>query len=272
MFWTILIALNFNFSKIYADCINCESPKEQSVHRSIDLPDIEKELIHIEKINYKKNSDASYCKRPTEMLDTIVLHHSATSTLTTPIEINNHHINRTSNDQAWYMTGYSYLINSPYQGNSTPAPKVSEGRPLDIVGSHAGSFAFLQMDSIQKKIWDDGLIICGTESGPFTKDPTLVKDSKIKANVTTIGVVVIGNYAPFSAYNPGGYDPKSPRLVSEETLDMIARLSCQIQKQLPRVKNLKWHSQFKQTSCPGDLVKQIEKIKTISKDYGCEFF
>lgn len=230
------------------------------------------ELIEIKTIDYEKNPNATYCKRPIEMIDTIVIHHSASSSLTTPTEINHHHINRSSNGNEWYMVGYSYLINAPYKGNSSPELQVTQGRPLDIVGSHAGSFSFTKMNNEQKKMWNDELIKCGKPEQEFKVDQDLINGEKIKTNVTSIGVVVIGNYAPFSPYNPGGYDPKSPRNPTLETLDAIARLSCQLQKSYPRMKNIKWHSYYKDTSCPGNLRERINKIISLSKEYGCEFF
>src|SRR6478672_13206608 len=121
------------------------------------------------------------------------------------------------------MIAYSYVINSPYAGGSAPRARVTEGRPLDIVGAHAGSNVFIPMNADQKKMWDDGKVTCGKENGDFKVDPTMVQDGKIKANITTIGLVVIGNYSPFSKTNPNGYPKKNPRYPTKQTQDMIAR-------------------------------------------------
>lgn len=206
------------------------------------------------------------------MVDTIVLHHSETPSGTTPREINRFHLNRGTPDDPWYMVAYSYQVNTPYAGNTRPSPRVTEGRPLDIVGAHAGSNAFVPMDAEQKRMWDEGQIVCGKEGGDFTVDRGLLDSrGRIKANVTTVGIVVIGNYAPFSRYNPNGYSARNPRLPTQNTLDMLARLSCQLQKKYPRMKNIKWHSLYHPTTCPGKIKDYVGQIRTMARGYGCEF-
>lgn len=229
------------------------------------------DLIPINTETYPRNNQASFCTRPIEMVDTVVIHHSETPTESTPLEINEFHLNRGTPEDPWYMIAYSYAINSPYKNESLPIPVVTEGRPLEIVGAHAGSEAFVEMDEVQKKNWDEGKILCGKENGEFKQDPKLLKDGKIKANVTTIGVVVIGNYAPFSRNNLGGYSKKNPRFPTDETQDMVARLSCQLQKKYPRIKSIKWHNFYHSTTCPGTIKKYIGQIKAKAKGYGCDF-
>lgn len=204
-------------------------------------------------------------------MDTIVLHHSETPQTDSPERINEFHLARGTANDPWYMIGYSYTINAPYPGDSQPRMRVTEGRPMNLVGSHAGSNVFLPMDAEQKRIWDEGKITCGKENGEFKVDPTLVKDGKIKANVTTIGLVVIGNYAPFSRTNPNGYSRRNPRYPTRATLDLIARMACQLQKKHPRIKNIKWHNYYRPTSCPGTIQQYIGRIKTLARNYGCEF-
>jgi len=251
--------------------VDCSTQKSPLSLPNLDLPSLSSDLINIEKVKYKTNKKASYCKRPTEMIDTIVIHHSGTSSKSTPEEINDYHVNRVSGDDLWYMIGYSFIINSPYAGNKVPPARVTEGRPMDIVGSHAGSGAFVSMNEEQQKIWDENKILCGKEGGVFSKDLSLINGGNIKANVTTIGVVVMGNYAPFDQYNPGGYSRNRPRHPTPQTLDMIARLSCQIQKTYPKIKTIKWHSFYKDTDCPGDIKLYIDAIIKLTKEYGCEF-
>ncbi len=229
------------------------------------------ELVPIEQVFYERNPKAKFCKRPIEMVDTIVLHHSETTSLTTPERINEFHLARGTKDDPWYMIAYSYVINSPYSQQKNPRTRVTEGRPLGLVGAHAGSNAYVSMDEEQKRIWELGQITCGTEGSEFKKDPELVKNNKIKANVTTLAIVVIGNYAPFSKTNPNGYSISNPRYPTLITQDLIARLSCQLQKDYPRIKNIKWHNFYMATSCPGTIQKYIEKIKLLSRNYGCEF-
>lgn len=229
------------------------------------------ELIPIEQVRYERNSKAKFCKRPIEMIDTIVLHHTESPSTTTPERINDFHLLRGTKDDPWYMIAYSYVINSPYSGENIPRSRVTEGRPLEIVGAHAGSNVFVSMDEEQKRIWDQNQITCGTENTEFKVDPEMVRDGKIKANVTTLGVVVIGNYAPFSRTNPGGYRPENPRNPTSLTLDLIAKLSCQLQKNYPKIKNIKWHNFYMPTTCPGTVKKYVENIKLKSRNYGCEF-
>jgi hypothetical protein len=170
------------------------------------------------------------------------------------------------------MVAYTFQVNTPYAGNKNPKPRITEGRPLDIVGAHAGSQAFVPMNPEQKRIWDEGQITCGVEGGNFNVDPKqLNSKGYIKANVTTIGVDVIGNYAPFSRDNPDGYRRSSPRNPSENTLDMLARLSCQLQKKYPRMTKLRWHNFYHTTSCPGTIKEFVPAIRDLAKGYGCTF-
>lgn len=229
------------------------------------------ELIDINYVNYERNTKASFCRRPTEMVDTIVIHHSETTSTATPEYINELHLARGSAEDPWYMIAYTYVINSPYAGNKVPTSKITEGRPIEIVGAHAGTNIFVPMSDLQKEIFEDKKIVCGKESEEPKFDPSIVQDGKIKANVTTIGVVVNGNYAPFSRTNPGGYSKRSPRYPTAKTQDMIARLSCQLQKKYPNMKNMRWHNYYHSTSCPGTIKSYIGQIKTLAKGYGCAF-
>lgn len=264
-----LILALASFSVTSQDCENC-APGYDPSPRVPDQP-WPFEYVNVYRPVYPRNSRASFCKRPAEMVDTIVLHHTATSSSAGPQDINRMHLNEGSAADPWYMVAYSYLINGAYPGQSRPDSTVYEGRPLDIVGAHAGSNIFVPMDANQRRLWNEGKITCGMENGPFTLNPTLVSNGMIKANVTTIGVSVIGNYAPRSISNPLGYSRSSPRVPSSATLDMIARLSCQLQKKYPNMKNIKWHSQYHSTECPGTIKNFIGQIKARARGIGCEF-
>lgn len=230
------------------------------------------ELVEIGTENYLRNGHASYCKRPVDMVDTIVFHHSETPSTTTPVEINDFHLNRGTPTDPWLMVAYSYQVNSPYAGNTNPVAKITQGRPLGIVGAHAGSAAFVPMNADQKRMWDEGQITCGVDGGVFGIDPKqLNSKGQIKANVTTIGVVVIGNYAPFSRANPNGFRRSAPRNPTSTTLDLLARLSCQLQKKYPKMKNLRWHNFYNSTTCPGTIKDFVPAIRTLAKGYGCAF-
>jgi len=268
--YLILLALAFP-KFVHADLIAEENFEYIYELPRSETPEWPEELIDIKYVDYKRNTHASFCTRPTEMIDTIVLHHSETSSTTTALQINNYHLARGTANDPWYMIAYTYVINSPYAGGSIPKPLLTEGRPIEIVGAHAGSNAFIPMDEVQKKLWEEKKVLCGKENQVPTFDPSGVKNGKIKANFTTVGVVVNGNYAPYSKHNPGGYSKRSPRYPTDDTQDMIARLSCQLQKKYPRIKNIKWHNFYNATTCPGSIKSYIGKIKTIAKGYGCEF-
>jgi hypothetical protein len=229
------------------------------------------EFTKIEKINYERNPKAKFCKRPIEMVDTIVIHHSATPSTFTPTKINELHLERGTSDDPWYMIAYSYAINSPYLGNNIPRLKVSEGRPLQLVGAHAGSDAFIPMSDSQKKIWANGEVTCGRENEEFRVDSELIRGDKIKANVTTIGLVIIGNYSPFNRLNPLGFSNSNPQILIKSGQDLAARISCQLQKKYPGIKYLKWHNFYMPTICPGTIEKSISNIRNLTRKYGCNF-
>jgi hypothetical protein len=229
------------------------------------------ELIPVAKAEYKRNQNAVFCLRPVEMVDTLVLHHSETSPETTPERINDYHLARGTPEDPWYMIAYSYVINSPYKGSNLPLPIITEGRPLGLVGAHAGTHAFVEMDEIQSKLWKEKKVLCGKENEEPQFDGKLEQAGKLKANITTIGVVITGNYAPYSTDNPSGYSRRSPRYPTRQTQDMVARLACQLQKKYPRMKYIKWHNFYHSTTCPGTIKSYIGQIKVMAKEYGCEF-
>lgn len=241
-------------------------------------------LIKLEAPAYDVNSKASFCIRPIEMIDTITIHHSEGRSTDTPISINNYHRTRGSSSDPWYMIGYSYVINTPYEGDTFPKSMASLGRPLTYVGAHAGSNIYLPMDEVQQKIWDSKKeVLCG-KVNKWVYDPTLVKNGKIKANVTTIGVVVVGNYSEFSGKkirNSRGKLVTNPypnlngdipaREPTDKAIDMIARLACQLQNEHKRIKNFSYHQQYHETSCPGSIHDYMKAIQAKAKEYGCEF-
>lgn len=285
-----ILLLSTTFSIHADDGSFCSVPDLSSFLPSVNLPSMpEEELIEITKVNYKRNLAASFCTRPVDMVDTIVIHHSETPSTNTAQDMNAYHLNRVSyktNDAGqfirnshgrkipdpWYMVGYSYVVNSAYPGATLPKPLVTEGRPLEIVGSHAGSAAFTKMDEDQKKMWADGKVQCGKTGGIFKVDPNQSSDGNIKANISSIGVVVVGNYAVKSSSNPNGYKPSNPRHPTLQTVDTLARLACQLQKKYPRMKTIKWHNFYTNTSCPGNLKNQVDQMKALAKGYGCEFY
>lgn len=266
----LLLILLMSLSAFADDCANCR--RGRAVPRVLNFnPEWPLEYIKVRKVNYERNPDASYCKRPVDVVDTIVLHHSETPSSVTPERINDFHLDRGTAADPWLMIAYSYVLNTPYPGESKPEMVMSEGRPLDIVGAHAGTNVFIPMTKDQAQAFKDGKIVCGKKGETFKVDPKQVRDGKIKANVTTIGLVVIGNYVQFSRNNPNGYPANKPRYPSKSTIDSVARMSCQLQKKYPKMKNIKWHSYYHSTDCPGTLKDYIGQIKARAKELGCDF-
>lgn len=264
----LLLILAFSLEATAQDCVGC--PPTPIPYTDLPLPQWPLQLIEIEKVNYPTNPRATYCKRPEDMVDTIVIHHTAGFESRGPLDINREHMNQGSASDPWYMAAYSYFVNASYGGNSNVRARVTEGRPMNIVGAHAGSNVFIPMSDEQKRMFDNGLVTCGKD-GQFSASPDLVRNGKIKANVTTIGVAVIGNYSPFSRSNPTGYNPRRPRYPTQQTLEMLGKLSCQLQKKYPRMKDIKWHSYYHPTECPGTIKNYINQIKTVARRFGCEF-
>ncbi len=262
---SVLILSSLPFGRA-SDCYNCDNTPDSVIPQ---IPDWPIEYTTIEKVNYGRNPLATFCLRPVEMVDTVVLHHSETPSDDSPQRINDFHLSRGATDDPWYMIAYSYVINAPYPGEKNPDIRVTQGRPLDIVGAHAGTRFLVSMDSFQKKLWEEGKVTCGKENGEFRPGPKLESKGKISENVTTIGLVVVGNYASFSRLNPKGYPAKRPRFPSKDTQDLVARTSCQLQKKYPRMKNMKWHSQYHTTNYPGTIRQYIGKIKAMARKYGC---
>jgi hypothetical protein len=270
MKWILLFFL-FSLSAYANDCTNCEG--RNSAYNTNPAPSSwPLELVKIHSVNYRRDEKAIVCYRPPEIVDTIVLHHSNTSSSTTAYELNDMHIDRSSEGEPWYMIGYSYVVNSAYPGSPQPPTIVSAGRPLNIVGAHAGTNIYVPMSSAQSEAIRDGKIKCGRHGEKFEFNPKLVSGNKISANVSTIGMVVVGNYAPYSkTTNPTGFAARHPIVPSAAAKDTIARTACQLQKQYPRMKSIKWHSYYHPTDCPGTIKDAIADIITRAKRLGCDF-
>ncbi len=267
-----LFSLLLSTHVLAQDCPDCSGQSSSVTGAPIaEVPEWPVEFVKVEKVDYPRNEAASFCRRPLEMVDTVVFHHSESGTTTSALNINRMHMNRGTRADPWYMIAYSYVINSPYAGARTPTPRVTEGRPMDIVGAHAGTGAYVPMNEDQRRMWNEGRVVCGRNGGQFTVDPGQVRDGMIKANVTTVGVVVVGNYSPFSRLNPDGYSRRSPRHPTPETIRLAARMACQLQKKWPNIKNIKWHNFYNDTSCPGNIKQKIPDIIRAAKELGCDF-
>ncbi len=265
-FLVFIFSLSSTLAVGQIDCVNCP-PLSSVPLPTVTLPEVLPSLIDIKKVSYQRRSSVKHCKRPIDLVDTIVLHHSESSSQNSPQRINSYHL-----DRGWYMGGYTYLVNSPYRGESTPASVVTEGRPPELVGAHAGTDAYVPMRPKDKDAWNAGQILCGVEGGQFSPDSAELIRTKIvggqrveymKANVTTIGVSVIGQYFG----NAPRFQPTS------NTLDMIAKLICRLQKENPNMVNLRVHNNYHPTDCPGNLGKasNLSYIVQKAQSYGCNF-
>ncbi|MBY0516629.1 MAG: peptidoglycan recognition protein family protein, partial [Bacteriovoracaceae bacterium] len=273
---SLLIALFLCNLAFAQDCVNCQ-PKPWWLRifdwRILPVIPVAPPLIEIEKPELERDLKASYCRRNEDVVDTIVLHHTETGSSATIQDINQMHLNRGTSEDPWLMIAYHYTVNSAYPGSSNPKTKVSQGRPFEIAGSHAGTGVYKPAPQATVDLMkQDGVMQCGLKDGPLTEaDDKFNAAGEVKANYNTVAIVVIGNYAKKSSANPGGYSANSPRYPTKETIATIAKLSCQIQREHPRVTNIKWHNYYKSTSCPGLIKDRIEQIKIEAEKYGCKF-
>lgn len=237
--------------------------------------------LEIKEYKYPVNPKGEYCTRNPEIVDTIVIHHTATSTTTTPTEINQLHMDRSTRNEQWHMIGYHYLIHGRYEGaNFGPEEiSISRGRPENMVGAHAGGH-ISKYSAEQRDVLEAATLSCGLDGQNFKDIPikdTMDRNKKINGNYGTIGIAVVGNYKPsyyfkvddvVTRINEGGHRAANP---SEEVLRKLSKLMCDIQKRNPRVKNFKPHQFYKMTECPGRIKKFFDKIKFYTKELGCEF-
>lgn len=230
-------------------------------------------LVVVQAPYYPRNADASFCRRKAEIVDTIVFHHSQTTANTTPVEINEMHLERGTASDPWLMIGYHFTINSPYVDSPHYKTYVSSGRPLHIAGSHAGSDVYSKVTPETKLLLSEkDSVRCGTETGVVSEaDDKFNPDGFAKANYTTVAIVLIGNYFVRNQSNPGGYPIGKERYPTGRAIDTAARLACQLQRDNPRIQFIKWHSFYRATSCPAKVRERIQAIINQAEKYGCKF-
>lgn len=278
--------------------------------------------------NLRSNSGAIRCKRSPEIVDTVILHHTATPNyqsrvvgpesnprlepildpngnkiLYTPKVINKKHLDNVSNHtDRWMMLGYHYLINGEYDPNSSAPPKIYSGRPNDIQGAHAGGFTGEESSQTKlsaetkKRIIDLG-VECGPEGNLSPMDEREIfpnrtprgrrTSGQVNANLTSVGVAIIGTYAPKFTYssdldryvptNSFGYNPGNKRYPTPQTIESVAKLICHLKTtDFPNLKYIRPHKMYKAggTACPGTVSEKINdiiiKIKEI--DERCQEF
>ena len=259
------------------DCSHCAPlPQWLTIFNPFSLPNVpdpEPPLIQINKPELVRDAGATFCRRNPEVVDTIVFHHTQTSTTATVQNINEMHLDRGTSADPWLMIGYHYTINSPYNGGTAPVPSVNQGRPFEISGSHAGTDVFKPASEETKKLMAlDGAMRCGPVSGPLVEaDDKFNAAGNVKANYNTVAIAIIGNYAKRTSENPTGWAPNRPRYPSAATIEMAGKLACELQRQHPRLKTIKWHRYYKQTDCPGLVENRIPEIKAVAARFGCTF-
>jgi len=230
-------------------------------------------LIPIETVDLRRSPRAIFCRRSLQVVDTVVFHHTETPVNTTTEEINQMHLNRGTATDPWLMIGYHFTIHAPYP-TQRGTGRVTQGRPLDLVGAHAGSDAYKAVSAETVKLLQDPANVqCGPAEGPLTTaTDTFNASGDVKANVNTVGIAVIGNYAQYHPQtNPSGYPRGRPRWPTASLIDMAARLSCQLQRENPRITKIYWHNYYKPTSCPGLIRERVAQIKAAARGYGCVF-
>lgn len=272
----LLLVLAQTFTVSAQDCPHCPpSPSWLSIFNPYNLPAVPEPepLIEIRTPALTRNALASYCRRNTDVVDTIVFHHTQTPSTSTVQNINDMHLDRGSAADPWLMIGYHYTINSPYAGGTIPAPVVNQGRPFDLAGSHAGTNSYRSADEETKDLMAlDGAIRCGTVSGPLTEATDKFNPSGlVKANYNTVAIALIGNYAKRSSENPGGWRAPNRRFPSTATIEMAGKLACELQRKHPRLKTIRVHRYYNSTDCPGLVEDRIPQIKAVAARFGCTF-
>lgn len=237
--------------------------------------------VEIHHLNYPRSTHpkVSICKRSSENIKMIAIHHTSTKREATPFDINQMHLNRSTNDDPWYMMGYNFLVSDTFDGATSSSPKIFEGRPAEIQGAHAGGRLFEPSEE-ELEIYKERKIICGEvngESNIQTVAEKIAKDGGIKGNFFAYGIAVIGNYVSpgeevvAGVTTPTGLIPDYQQFPSPQIIEKVAKLSCMLQKQNPNIKTIVPHSYFKSTTCPGNLKQAIKLIAQRANSYGCQF-
>ena len=255
--------------------------------------------------NYWVNSGSDFCVRPNELVDTVVLHHTAMDIHQDGVDLNAAHINKPGG--GWYMLGYHYVFGNVDEGKRWDGflesiltdPIIQEGRPGHLVGAHAS--ALMDKKDISPTVWsllqDKGKIRCYKSSSPLylqgaprllkneEKIQQQIKNGNVRANITSIGIGVRGNLAKKSDENPEGYFPGSSHVLSENmTLSTdrglsydIGRFICHLKKsKYPHLKKIWGHNTILKTAvwsnsggtcCPGLIARYLPRIINVANHF-----
>lgn len=276
---TLLIALVLSWAPwAWADryqCTDCmaEIPGQPlGPHFFSSYLPYEQPLLTINTPSLSRDARAKVCTRNDNVVDTVVFHHSDTPVSATVYDLNDAHLNRSSAGDPWYMLAYHYVINTSYSGQNNVATQVSQGRPFNITGAHAGHLVYHAASAeTVTALRQPNAVVCHVGNAPMRPASDIFRNGQALANYNTVGVVVVGNYARYSADNPQGYPRNQPRYMSSAGVEAAGRLICQLQRQHPRIRNVSWHRAYKPTACPGNIISQIEAIKNVARRLGCSF-
>jgi hypothetical protein len=255
------------------------------------------------------NYAGSFCLREENIVDTAVIHHTATSNDFSPQDINDtqvvaheNDVNSNGDPDPWYMIAYNYAITSDYNSNNAT---VHQGRPDKMKGAHAGGYVNVdQLDPVVQNLVKDYNFICGynrdqdsehiideRDKATEKKYKKELKEGFISANMTSVGVAVIGNYMPdlirtHNGYspNPSGYPSNGPvRYPTDDALKKVGQLICKLKKEkYPNLRKITDHNFIKikkaladgtatnGTCCPGSVYYRMQKIKELAME-ACNF-
>lgn len=231
--------------------------------------------LRIKKVKYKTNPNkkAEYCIRDKKALSAIAIHHTGTDSSKTPSQLNQFHLNRSSKGDPWYMIGYHYLI-------SSSTSEISEGRPLEYRGAHAGGYEnspskneFNRIKDLKMTCAHDKNAHKGQKPYSITED---FKNGRPHGNITSVGIALVGNYETKYKSSVSGVKfinnsaKVIPRL-SNKTITKTAKLSCKLQKENPTIRVIRPHSYYKATNCPGSIIADLKAIAQKAELYGCSF-
>lgn len=250
------------------------------------------------------NTLGSYCERDPKLADTVVIHHSGTRAEATPQDLHDLQVVSHENDRdaagradPWYMIGYNYVIQANYDESDTQEPKVYRGRPENVKGAHAGGYVNMsQVDPKVQELLKNAQFQCGwnedgdAEHGIDKLSPNAVaqtqrqiQDGYVSANITSVGVLVTGNYAPDiigNTLNIGGYPANGAvRYPTEGTLRASAKLICSMRSgNFPNLRKITDHNYIKikkamadgglpnGTCCPGTVYYRMNRILELTKE------
>lgn len=253
-----------------------------------------------ENVNHK----GSYCQRDPKLADTAIIHHSGTDEKDTPQDLHNLQVVMHENDRdsrgrpaPWYMIAYNYIVQTPYEESASRPPRIYRGRPDNMKGAHAGAYVNMnQVDPEVRKLLKDSDIKCGwnTDKDPdhtldkidaraTAKVKRQIRSGLVSANITSVGVMVSGNYAPDllnGSLNPGGYPADGPpRYPTDSALRESARLLCKLRSEkYPNLRKIADHNHIKikkavadgkraiGTCCPGTVYKRMNRLLELTRE------